>query len=350
MDGAAMIQKLWNDISNGELDEEMRRNLEYIYDLLQSGWSINQAVTNVGELRTQEKHFEKIIVLSTLTKDDEEDEKQPLLRVIRYQMKNTTKEMSEHYQNKFHCSLSELETRVSENKITDYKEKKDEILDATKDFLEKQNNKVISDMVYGSVFVAIGEVWKLISAWDIISSASNLLYSNRSELSKIESEIQRMRHLVTDLVDTCERDPQDTRIIHKALGINLLFNSATGKISQLRVKIGGQIEHVNLRAGGMAADGVSNLVRVGSQGFQLYNHWDNLTICNVILAMISIFVSTCLAVANAKMYFLSKETLENLRKDFDEVDRWQNMLNDLCEQSQQAVEQLQNTPQLTRPL
>ena len=332
-----MIQKLWNEISNGELDEEMRRNLEYIYDLLQSGWSINQAVTNVGELRTQKEHFEKVIVLSTLTEDDKEDEKLPLLRVIKYQKKYSTKEMSEHYLNKFRCSLSELETRVSENKITDYKEKKDAILNATGDFMEEQSNKVISDMVKESVLLAICEVCKLINAWNVISSASNLLYSNRSEFSTIESEIQTMRQLVTDLVDTCERDPQNPLIFQKGLRINFLFNSTTGKISKLRVKIGGQIEHVDLRAGGMAADGVSNLVRAGSQGFQLYNHWDNLTICNAILAVISIVVSTCLAVANAKTYRLSKKTLENLRKDFDEVDRWQNMLNDLFEQSEQAV-------------
>ena len=177
-------------------------------------------------------------------------------------------------------------------------------------------------------------------AWKTISTASNLIDSSPNEFSTINSKLQRMEQLVTDLVDTCERDPRNRGIPLKMGRINTHFNSTLSKISDLRIKIDGQIQRVDLMADYAAVDGVVNLVTAGTQGFQLFHTWNNLTSFTRGLALTSIAVFTGLAAANAGTYVLSQQTLKKLRRDLNEAVRLQNMLQDLFEQAEQAFNEI----------
>ena len=77
------------------------------------------------------------------------------------------------------------------------------------------------------------------------------------------------------LVDLCERDPNNPLKMGR---INTHFNSTLAKISELRIKIDGQIQRVDLMADFVTVDGVVNLVTAGTQGFQLFHTWNNLTL------------------------------------------------------------------------
>ena len=84
-----------------------------------------------------------------------------------------------------------------------------------------------------------------------------------------------MEQLVIELVDLCERDPNNPLKMGR---INTHFNSTLTKISELRIKIDGQIQRVDLMADFVTVDGVVNLVTAGTQGFQLFHTRNNLTL------------------------------------------------------------------------
>lgn len=337
MDDAAAIQRMRDELPEEERKGNMGKILGYVLDLCQSGWSFRQALSNVGEMCTLGEHIETIeAMLGRIT----EDGKDAILRAVDYQKKNATEAMLEYCWNELGISLLELHERIAEDKITDHQKTKEAILNAIKDFQKKESNKVITDMVYGSAFVAVFQCVKLYMAWKTISTASNLIDSSPNEFSTINSKLQRMEQLVTDLVDTCERDPRNRGIPLKMGRINTHFNSTLSKISDLRIKIDGQIQRVDLMADYAAVDGVVNLVTAGTQGFQLFHTWNNLTSFTRGLALTSIAVFTSLAAANAGTYILSQQTLKKLRRDLNEAVRLQNMLQDLFEQAEQAFNEI----------
>ena len=338
MDDAAAIQRMRDELPEEERKGNMGKILGYVLDLCQSGWSFRQALSNVGEMCTLGEHIETIeAMLGRIT----EDGKDAILRAVDYQKKNATEAMLEHCWNELGIPLLELYERIAEDKITDHQKTKEAILNAIKDFQKKESNKVITDMVYGSAFVAVFQCVKLYMTWKTISNASNLIDSNPNEFSTINSKLQRMEQLVTDLVDTCERDPRNRGIPLKMGRINTHFNSTLSKISDLRIKIDGQIQRVDLMADFSAMDGVVNLVTAATQGFQLFHTWNNLTSFTKGLALANIAVSTGLAAANAGTYYvLSQQTLKKLRRDLNEAVRLQNMLQDLFEQAEQAFNEI----------
>lgn len=209
MDDAAAIQRMRDELPEEERKGNMGKILGYVIDLCQSGWSFRQALSNVGEMCTLGEHIETIeAMLGRIT----EDGKDAILRAVDYHKKNATEAMLEHCWNELGISLLELHERIAEDKITDHQKTKEAILNAIKDFQKKESNKVITDMVYGSAFVAVFQCVKLYMAWKTISTASNLIDSSPNEFSTINSKLQRMEQLVTDLVDTCERDPRNRGI------------------------------------------------------------------------------------------------------------------------------------------
>ena len=116
--------------------------------------------------------------------------------------------------------------------------------------------------------------------------------------------------------------------------INTHFNSTLAKISELRIRIDGQIQRADLMADFVAVDGVVNLVTAAAQGFQLFHTWNNLTSFTKGIAFASIAVFTGLTVASAGVYVLSQNTLKELRRDLNEAVRLQNTLQDLLEQAE----------------
>ena len=333
MDDAAAIQRMRDELPEEERKGNMGKILGYVIDLCQSGWSFRQALSNVGEICTLGEHIETIeAMLGRIT----EDGKDAILRAVDYQKKNATEAMLEYCWNELGISLLELHERIAEDKITDHQKTKEAILNAIKDFQKKESNKVITDMVYGSAFVAVFQCVKLYMAWKTISNASNLIDSNPNEFSTINSKLQRMEQLVTELVDICKRDPKNRDILLKMGRINTHFNSTLSKISNLQIKIDGQIQRVDLMADYIVADGVGNLLIAATQGFQLCNNWNILTSSTRGLALTSIAVFTGLAVASAGAYVLSQQNLKTLRRDLNEAVRLQNMLQDLLEQAEQA--------------
>ena len=336
MDDVAEFQRMRDDLPEKEREGNMGKILKAIIKICPGGWSFCQAKQNVGEICTLGEHIDTIeALLGKIT----EDSKEAVLSAVDYQQKNATDALLQHYWDKLGCSLPELYEHIAEDKITDLQKTRDTILNAIKDFQKKESNKVMTDMVYGSAFVAVFQYVKLYMAWKTISSASNLIDRNPNDFTVIKSELQRMEQLVTELVDLCKRDANNRVIPLKMARINTQFNMTQTKISNLRIKIDGRIQRVHLLADYDALDGLASLATAGAQGYQLFHTWNKLTFFTKSIALASIALFTGLAVGNAGACVLSQNTLEKLRKDLQKAVRLQNTLQALLERANVVLNQ-----------
>ena len=334
---AAAVQKMRDELPEEERKGNLGKMLRYILNICQAGWSFREALTNAGAVCTL---CEQTKAIETMLEKLTEDGKRAILQALEFQKQNATEAMLEHYWNYLGCSLTDLCEGVAQDKLTDHEKTKKLILRSIKDFQKKEFNKLITNMAYGSAFVAVVHCVKIYKAWKKLSNASNLIQGNPDKVKTINSELQRMEQMVTELLDLCERDPNDRRISLKMGRINTHYNSTLTKISALRIKIDGQIQRVDLVADYALIDGAVNLATAGTLGLQLWHTWQHLTSFTKTLGVLCVGVFAGLAAANAKTYFVSQKPLQALRKDLKEAVRLQNQLHDLFEQAEQAFNEI----------
>ena len=108
--------------------------------------------------------------------------------------------------------------------------------------------------------------------------------------------------------------------------------------------IDGHIQCLDLQADYSVVDGAVNLATAAThgQGFQLWHTWSDLSSITKGIGMASVAAFMGLAFANYKMYQLSQDALKDLRKNLNEVNRLQNMLQDLHDQAAQVVEEMED--------
>ena len=334
----AAMQRLKDELSDDEKNGNIGKIITYIADLCQTGWSFRQAYQNLGKLSTLGRHLEKVgRMLDNMTRDS----KETILQVLDYQKKNCTEDMIKHCYDKQGFSLMELYEDIAQDKITKHEQTKEMILDAMKSFHQQESDKMISDMVKGSAFVAAFQSVKIYIAWKKISAASNVI-EDRSEFDAIQKNLKKMEAMVTEFLDLCKRKPDDPSVNRKMMRINTLYTSTLGKISNLRVKIDGHIQCLDLQADYAMVDGAVNLATAATQVFQLLHTWSDLPSITKGIGMASVAAFMALAFGNYKVYQLSQDALIDLRKNLNEVKDLQNMLQDLHDQAAQVVEEMED--------
>ena len=334
----AAMQRLKDELSDDEKNGNIGKIITYIADLCQTGWSFREAYQNLGKLSTLGRHLEKVgRMLDNMTRDS----KETILQVLDYQKKNCTEAMIKHCYDKQGFSLMELYEDIAQDKITKHEQTKEMILDAMKSFHQQESDKMISDMVKGSAFVAAFQSVKIYIAWKKISAASNVI-EDRSEFDAIQKNLKKMEAMVTEFVDLCKRKPNDPSVNRKMMRINTLYTSTLGKISNQRVQINGYIQCLDLQVEYSAVDSAVNLVTAVTQALQVLLTWPNLFTITKVVGVASIAAFMGLAFANYKMYQLSQDALKDLRKNLNEVNRLQNMLQDLHDQAAQVVEEMED--------
>lgn len=141
------------------------------------------------------------------------------------------------------------------------------ILDSVKRYQQDRSNDLISDMAKGSAVVASFQALKLFIAWKRISEASNLL-EDTNEFTAINRNLERLQRMVVEFLDLCNREPDDNSIAQRNMRINTLFTSTLAKVSNLKVKIDGHIQRLDLLADYSAINGAMNIATAGTQAFQ----------------------------------------------------------------------------------
>lgn len=329
----AEMQRMRDELSEEEKKGNVGKMVNYIFDLCQSGWSFRKAHQNVGELCTLDQHLKTI---ESKLEELAEGGKEAILEALDYQKKNSTQAMKDYYYDKLSLSLHELYDHVAGDKITKHEKTKKLILDSLKSYQQDRSNELVKNMVRNSAVVAVLQAVKIYWAWKKISNASNVIKENPNEFTTINRNLEKMEGMVVEFLDLCERNPRDSRVNPKMRKINTLFTKTLGKISSLRAKIDGHIQRLDLIADYSVIDGIVNAATAVTHGFQLWQTWANLTSYTKFIgsAMTAVFVG--FAVANFTECYLSRNTLEDLRKDLREVNRLQDMLDDLHDQADQA--------------
>ena len=331
----AELQKLKEALPDDEKNGNLGKIITYIGNAIQTGWSFRAVVQNLRKLSTLSFHLQKVEgMMENMTRGS----KETILQVLDYVKNNCTEEMIAYCFNKG-LSLMELYEKIGQDKITKHEQTKDLILDSMKSFHQQKSDEMISNMVQGSALVVVLQLVKIKLAWNRISAASNVI-KDRSEFDAIEKNLAKMEALVTEFLDLCKRKPNDPSVNRKMMRINTLYTSTLGKISNLRVTIDGHIQCLDLQADYSVVDGAVNLATAATQGFQLWHTWSDLSSITKGIGVASVAAFMGLAFANYKMYQLSQDALEDLRKDLTEVNRLRHMLQDLHDQAAQVVEEM----------
>jgi len=334
------LQKLKDELPEEEKQGNMGRMIAYIVNLTQSGWSFLQVLENIDELDAMGKHMERVESIFKRMGGT----KKAVLKALDYQKKNC----SEGMKTRFYATcvdfdssrLDDIYDDVAKDKIIDYENTKKVILDSMRSCHQDESNQMIKNMAKGSAYVALVQCVRLFFAWKKISAASNVI-QNRYEFTVINEDIEKMKKMVTELLDLCERNPNDSSISRKVIRINTLFNMTLGKISNLKVNMNGHIQSLDLLANYSAVDGLANLATAGTQGYQLWQTWSNLASSTKNFGVVSVAVFTGLAFGNIGIYYLSQNKLKELKKSLEETTRLQRMLQDVYEQAAQAIEEMQ---------
>lgn len=336
---AADIKKLAETLPEDERKGNIGKIFSYLIDVMQSGWNIKDAVTNVNKSHAFVLNLKDIEGIFQQFPDGEE----AILAVMKYQKKNCPEAMNNERYNRLGCTIEEMLEKASEGKIEDHDKTKMHILEALKNYREEESNEMIKNMVNGSAFVAAFQLVKIYMAWKEIEAASNLI-EDPEKFTVIKNNLSRMTNLVQEFLSFCETNPNDTSTItRKTIVINNLFNKTRSKISDLRVKIDGHIQRLDLLADHKAVDAAVNFVTAGTQGFQVWYSWDELISWAKVLGLASVALFTGLGLANCKFFLLTQEKLKHLRKDLREATRLQEMLDDLYEEATQAFEDMHAT-------
>lgn len=197
----------------------------------------------------------------------------------------------------------------------------------------------MTNMATDSAVVAAWEALKLYIAWKRISEASNIL-EDKSEFAAINRNLERLQKMVVEFLDLCKSQADDKSVAKRYMRINILFASTQTGVSNLKVKIDGHIQRLDLLADPSAINGVVNLTTAGAQAnFQPWRTWEMLTSPTKALGTASVALFTALGLLNFGAFYLSRNALKDLRKDLNEAIRLQDLLLDLHHQAAEAIEE-----------
>ena len=214
------------------------------------------------------------------------------------------------------------------------------VLDSAKQHTQQRSNELITGMVKGSASVTAYQALNIYMAWKTISKASNLILENENEFHRINRRLERMETSVDEFLRLCDRDPDDRTLYRKMMRISALFTSILSEITNLKVNIDGHIQRLDLLVDNSVFDGFTNLATAASQGYQLWHTWEKLSSFTKALAVASVAAFTFLGMGYFRTSHLSQNTLMDLKKDLKEAKRFQDMLEDLHEKAEEAVNAL----------
>ena len=329
-DARAAMARMRDELPEEERNGNVGKIITYALNFLQSGWSFRQAQRHVGELYALGQHVGNLEQLPEVGRE-------AIQEVCEFRQENSTQGWIESYLRHLPKTISLDESFEAPDEIPTATGNTNKlILDSVKKYQQDRSNELITNMAIGSAVVAACQVLKLYMAWKKISEASNLLES-KNEFTAINRNLERLQRMVVEFLDLCNGQPHDRSIAQRMMRINTLFTSTLAKISNLRVKIDGHIQRLDLLADYSAIDGVVNLTTAGTQAFQLWHTWEMLTSFTKAVATASVALFTVLGLGNFGTFCLSRNTLKDLRKNLNEAVRLQDLLQDLHEQAAEAM-------------
>ena len=318
-------------------DEEKKGSIgkmfSYITTVVSSGFSLSQVHDSIVAIENMKSYVGKFeALLENLIKDSK-----PKEDIIKEAQDFHAKNCTGLNGNFDFGPLIQLTALDTDEETCVLMEKMKTLLEDFKEKQQRASDDVIIKMGKADGIAATVQFVKLYFAWKAISAASNVLEDNKDKFKLINKKMQKMESMVTELVEICETQPEDKSIGRKMAKINSLFTSTISKISDIRVKINGHIQRIELVSDYAAVDIVSNTLTAASRGYQLWNVFESLSLPTKWLGAMTVAMFGFFGVCNAAVFVMSQDKLKELRKDLREANYLKETLVDLHEQAENAI-------------
>ena len=276
-----MIEALPEEKKNGN----MGKVISYAANLEKNGWSSaqyhEQLQSNVDELKVVghvvkegDTMMHQVWATSEratgLQADDEtitKRMKQMIIDYLHYVEENGPKTMKKHLYDNFDSSPEEFYERVEQSgAINEHKNIAKSIAAGIKSYYQIESNKMITNMTTGFANSAVAQFVKFYFSWKEVSNVSYVI-QDPFQFGLINNNLEVMEGMVTEVLDRCKSNPNDSGISQTVLRIDAMFTSTLSLISNLKVTFDGHIQCLNFLTDVSFVDGLVNVKDAATQGY-----------------------------------------------------------------------------------
>ena len=330
---AEEFKNIKEQLSDDEKSGNIGKVLDYIISTLQSGWSFLRTVQDLNSLQDIQKYkkeisgyFEKLLEENLQNNED-----------IAKKLKNCF-EKNQSSWTKF-CS-NEIPTEnlaeILQGNADSVKKIQEEVLNAIDNHHQSECNKVIQDMTKGREIMAVLYFVKLYIAWKKVSAASNVI-ADKTKFIEIENNIKNLGEMVAELVKICRTDKVQESINKKMTLITTEYTTTLSLISDVRVKIDGHIQTLDLLGDVAAVDSAMCFAKAVTHGYEVWSVWDKLTSPTKLVGVASTALFAFFGMTNAGVWYLTRQKIAQLRDDLQRVNIFKRDLDDVYKKAKQAI-------------
>ena len=325
------LEMLQTQLSDEEKTGNIGKVLNYVVTLFNSGWSWTRPFEDLASLqkiKDCKKEVENLF-------DKSIQENSRCNEKIVKDLNECSKKFSSCFDsNKFGSAHLKDILRDSEGNVEEIRK---DVLSAIDEHYRSECNKVTQEMMKGKKVMAALFALKLYIAWKKISAASNVI-KDKNKFTQIENNIKELEEKVANLDTICSDDPEQALSIQKEMMfITTTYTATLGLISDVRVKIDGYTQSLDLLADVTVVDSVMSLATAAAQGYELWSTWDNLKSATKWFGGVSTAIFTFVGIANAGVSALTRQKLEQLRKDLRTVNSFKCELDKLYNKAGRAI-------------
>ena len=325
------LEELKEQLSDDEKSGNIGKVLRYIISAVKSGWSLARAAQDMKSLQDIQDYKKEVSDLFDKLIQENSQHNENIAKQL--------KDCSEKYQSLWFGSNNTSPENLKEilQGNTDNVEKvREEVLDAIDKHHQGECNKIIQDMVDGSKVMAALYVVKLYMAWKKVSASSNVI-EDKTKFTEIENNIKNLGEMVAEHVEICRTDEVKESINNRMTLITTEYTSTLSLISDVRVKIDGHIQTLDLLGDVAAIDGTMSIATAAAQGYEIWSVWDKLTLPTKFWGVASTAVFTFFGMANAGVWYMTCYNLKQLRKDLHSVNLFKCELDSLFKKATLAI-------------
>ena len=317
-------------------DEEKKGNLgriiSYILSAVQADCSIYKVYDDVMAMNKMKDHVLKVENLLDNLVEKFDCEEVMVKEFEEWQAQNRTAEVFGN----FDCPVIELTKLDTAGDVSAPEKIKTQIINRFKSHQQQASDDMVKNITKADSVVAAIQMVKIYFAWKAISAASNVI-EDKDKFTQIKKNLQKMESMVMELVEICETQPGDKSIPRKTAKICTLFQSTTAKISDITVKINGLMQRLDLISDYAVVDALFHTATALTRAYQLWSVFQNLSSPTKLLGALSVAMYGMFGVANGTIFMISKEKLQELRKDLKEAIVLKETLNELFEQAEDCL-------------
>ena len=318
-------------LSDEEKNGNIGKALDYIISAVQSGWSFARTAQDLNSLQDIQKykkeisdHFDKLLERNSQNNEE-----------IAKKLKYCFEKNQSSWFGSNEISTKNL-TEILQGNTDSVEKIREEVLSAIDKHHESECNKVIQDMAKGSKVMATLYFVKLYIAWKKISAASNVI-EDKTKFTEIENNIKNLGEMVAELVKICRTDKVQENINNRMMLITTEYTITISLISDVRVKIDGHIQTLDLLGDVAAVDSAMCFAKAVAQGYEVWSVWDKLKSPTKLWGVASTAVFTLFGMANAGVWYMTRDKIKQLREDLHRVNLFKCELDTLYKKAKQAI-------------